>query len=78
MMHQMRAETAPAAGDPDSVVSWHIVRNADLTALCGKELSSAAPVQDATRWTLDPDRNCHTCGALYLRETPYLPGEHTG
>ncbi|MGW4382089.1 hypothetical protein [Kitasatospora sp. NPDC004531] len=75
MMHQMRAETAPA-GPTDSVVSWHIVRDANLTALCGKELAATAPVQDATSWTLDPDRNCHTCGALYLRESPYLPGEH--
>ncbi|KIQ64111.1 hypothetical protein TR51_30390 [Kitasatospora griseola] len=76
MMHQMRAETGPD-GATDSVVSWHIVRNADLTALCGKTLSTAAPVQDATRWTLDPDRNCHTCGALFLREAPYFPDEHT-
>ncbi|WP_146616531.1 hypothetical protein [Kitasatospora sp. SolWspMP-SS2h] len=77
MMHQMRAETGPD-GATDSVVSWHIVRGADLVSLCGKELAATAPVEDAARWTLDPDRNCHTCGALFLRETPYLPGEHTG
>ncbi len=77
MMHQMRAETGPT-GTTDSVVSWHIVRDANLTALCGKELAAASPVQDAARWTLDPDHNCHTCGALFLRETPYLPDEHTG
>ncbi|WP_345698300.1 hypothetical protein [Kitasatospora terrestris] len=75
MMHQMRAEYGPA-GSSGPVANWHIVRNDDLVAMCGRELDAAAPLQDAAHWTADPDRNCHTCGALYLRESPYLPDEH--
>jgi len=75
MMHQMRAEYGPT-GSTGEVVSWHIVRNADVVAMCGRELDESSEMQAAAGWTVDPDRNCHTCGALFLRESPYLPDEH--
>lgn len=75
MMHQMRAEHAEA-GSVDGVRSWHIVRGTETRALCGKALDAAAVTRSAALWTADPDLNCHTCGALLLREAPYLPDEH--
>ncbi|WP_354641690.1 hypothetical protein [Kitasatospora camelliae] len=75
MRHQMRAEYGPA-GASAGVVTWHIVRDEDTVAMCGRELDGTGARQDASLWTTDPDHNCHTCGALFLRESPYLPGEH--
>ncbi|MFD9129855.1 hypothetical protein [Kitasatospora sp. NPDC059571] len=75
MMHSMRAEYGP--GGPDGgVKTWHIVRGEEAVALCGRELDAGAPGQDPSMWDRTPRLNCHTCGAMFLRESPYVPGEH--
>ncbi|MFI5529026.1 hypothetical protein ACIA8O_10800 [Kitasatospora sp. NPDC051853] len=76
MEHQMRAEYGPD-GQSGGVKSWHITTVGTSTAMCGHELESGAETREPTRWSEQPDLNCHTCGALFLREVPYLPSEHT-
>ncbi|GAA2739894.1 MULTISPECIES: hypothetical protein [Kitasatospora] len=75
MKHRMRAEYGES-GSSGGVLVWHIVRDDGVVAMCGRELDESGALQDAGQWTVDPSLNCHTCGALYLRETPYFPGEH--
>ncbi|BFV58178.1 hypothetical protein KCMC57_up32820 [Kitasatospora sp. CMC57] len=71
----MRAEYGPA-GKPGGVKSWHITVGNATTAMCGHELETEAEVREPVRWAEEPGLNCHTCGALFLREVPYLPSEH--
>ncbi|WP_030271102.1 hypothetical protein [Streptomyces sp. NRRL B-24484] len=75
MRYQMHAEYGPS-GPSDGVKTWHITHDGTSVALCGRELSPTATVQDPELWSRSPDHNCHTCGALFLRETPYMPAEH--
>ncbi|WP_045303556.1 hypothetical protein [Saccharothrix sp. ST-888] len=75
MMHLMRAEYGPG-GRPDGVKTWHIVAEGEATAMCGRELDPGAESKDSTHWSDNPSLSCHTCGALHLRESPYLPAEH--
>jgi len=75
MMHQMRAQYGPG-GKAGGVKSWHIVAGDSTTAMCGRELDADAETRDPTRWAEQPGLSCHTCGALFLREAPYLPTEH--
>ncbi|MBB4947993.1 hypothetical protein F4556_003528 [Kitasatospora gansuensis] len=75
MEHQMRAEYGPD-GQSGGVKSWHITVGDTITAMCGHELVAGGETREPTRWSEQPDLNCHTCGALFLREVPYLPSEH--
>ncbi|MER5861876.1 hypothetical protein [Kitasatospora sp. NPDC002040] len=75
MEHQMRAEYGPS-GRSGGVKSWHIVVGDTINAMCGHELEAESETKAATGWSDQPDLNCHTCGALFLREAPYLPSEH--
>ncbi|AUG78765.1 hypothetical protein CFP65_3995 [Kitasatospora sp. MMS16-BH015] len=75
MDHQMRAEYGPN-GPEAGVKSWHIVAEDPVKAMCGRELSAEAETRDPSRWGEQPKLSCHTCGALLLRESPYLPAEH--
>ncbi|OON73982.1 hypothetical protein [Streptomyces tsukubensis] len=74
MEHEMRAEYPEGVSveDPDAEIKlWHMVRLEGSTAMCGRQLDAAAPVQSADAWgTPAADPFCHTCGALYLREVP--------
>lgn len=76
MIHQMRAEYGPAGVASGEVKTWHIVRGDTTVAMCGRELDPGAEIRDAKHWVEHPDLHCHSCGALYLREAPYLPTEH--
>jgi hypothetical protein len=71
----MRAEYG-SEGPSGEVKTWHIVRGDETVALCGRDLDAAAPEQDPSLWDRTPKLNCHTCGAVFLRESPYVPGEH--
>lgn len=73
--YRMYAEYGPG-GRAAGVRSWHIVREEETVALCGRELEPGAETRDPRMWTADPDLTCHTCGALFLRQAPYLPSEH--
>jgi hypothetical protein len=75
MKHQMRAEYGPT-GRAGGVKSWHIVLGDGTTAMCGRELEDGSELRDPARWSEQPGLSCHTCGALLLRESPYLPAEH--
>ncbi|MFD5462135.1 hypothetical protein ACFWIQ_04790 [Kitasatospora sp. NPDC127059] len=75
MMHQMRAEYGPE-GEAGGVRLWHMVRGVQSVAMCGRELGSGAPVREAVDWGKTPELCCHTCGAYFLREAPYLSAEH--
>ncbi|MER7751552.1 hypothetical protein [Kitasatospora sp. NPDC097643] len=75
MMHQMRAEYG-AEGASAGVRLWHMVRGAENVAMCGRELAPDAAVREPVDWGKTPELCCHTCGAYYLRETPYLAAEH--
>ncbi|MCG6494846.1 hypothetical protein [Kitasatospora sp. A2-31] len=71
----MRAEYG-AGGPAAGVKLWHMVRGTEAVAMCGRELADDAPVREATDWGKTAELCCHTCGAYYLRETPYLATEH--
>ncbi|MEV6973462.1 hypothetical protein [Kitasatospora sp. NPDC093806] len=75
MMHRMRAEYG-AGGSSAGVRLWHMARAAESTAMCGRELDPQAPTREAVDWGRTPELCCHTCGAYYLRESPYLADEH--
>ncbi|MFF4383681.1 hypothetical protein [Kitasatospora sp. NPDC001547] len=75
MMHQMRAEYG-AGGAAEGVRLWHVVRGEESVAMCGRELDPGARVREAVDWGRTPELCCHTCGAYFLREAPYLAGEH--
>jgi len=73
MEHELRAEyeDGNAPQDPDAKVkNWHVVRMEDTTAMCGRELSPAAATRSTDDWGTSGLALCHSCGALYLRETP--------
>lgn len=71
----MRAEYGPN-GRSAGVKTWHIVAGDTGTAMCGKELQPDSETRDPAQWGQQPNLSCHTCGALLLRESPYLPAEH--
>ncbi|MGA5817246.1 hypothetical protein ACPC54_05210 [Kitasatospora sp. NPDC094028] len=75
MRHQMRAEFG-AEGVSGGVRLWHMVRGDDSVAMCGRELAVDGPVREAVDWGRTPELCCHTCGAYFLREQPYLAAEH--
>ncbi|MEW2580877.1 hypothetical protein [Streptomyces syringium] len=73
MEHELRAEyeDGDAPQGPDAKVkNWHVVRMEDTTAMCGRELSPAAATRSTDDWGAGKVPICHSCGALYLRETP--------
>ena len=75
MLHQMRAEYG-SGGPSAGVKTWHMVRAGEDAAMCGRDLDASAPVQGPEAWGTTAELCCHTCGAVFLRETPYLPAEH--
>lgn len=73
MRHQMRAEyeTGEAREQLRGVVKfWHMVREGESVAMCGRELDPPAAVLPEEEWGRTAETFCHTCGALYLREAP--------
>ncbi|UGY94568.1 hypothetical protein [Streptomyces gobiensis] len=78
MRYEMRAEYGPAGRSEESpepaalgpVKVWHMVREGETAALCGRDLSAQAATQSAEAWGATTEPFCHTCGALYLREVP--------
>ncbi|MFJ9693713.1 hypothetical protein [Kitasatospora sp. NPDC101183] len=75
MRHQMRAEYG-AEGAAGGVRLWHVVRGEETVAMCGRELAPDARVREAVDWGKTAELCCHTCGAYFLREAPYLAAEH--
>ncbi|SOD63082.1 hypothetical protein SAMN06297387_10923 [Streptomyces zhaozhouensis] len=78
MRHEMRAEYAEVdeadeAGGPAGawpVKTWHMVRPGEEEAMCGRVLRPDARGLSEAEWGRTPEPFCHTCGALYLRESP--------
>ncbi|MEO3753350.1 hypothetical protein [Streptomyces sp. B6B3] len=82
MRHQIRAEYADtetrAEDDPGrrgrdegpAVKTWHMVREDEPAAMCGRALTPDAAVLSEEEWGRTDESFCHTCGALYLREVP--------
>ncbi len=80
MRHQIRAEyadTETGAGDAagrrsrgegPAVKTWHMVREDEPTAMCGRALTPGAATLSEEEWGRTDEPFCHTCGALYLRE----------
>lgn len=69
MLHLMRAEydTDQATGP---VKSWHMVRDEEAVAMCGRRLPPDGETRPDGGWGTTAEPPCHTCGALYLREVP--------
>ncbi|MGW1892708.1 hypothetical protein ACWCP6_21090 [Streptomyces sp. NPDC002004] len=66
MEHVIRAQFEP---DKKTIKWWHMVREGEATAMCGRELEKDVPEMASTEWGgSKPHPFCHTCGALYLRE----------
>ncbi|KAB8163868.1 hypothetical protein FH609_019700 [Streptomyces sp. 3MP-14] len=55
---------------PWPVKTWHMVREGEESAMCGRELRPDARSLSDEEWGRTPEPFCHTCGALYLREVP--------
>ncbi|ARZ67936.1 hypothetical protein M1P56_28230 [Streptomyces sp. HU2014] len=73
MEHELRAEYADGFSpeDADAVVkTWHVVRQEGTTGMCGRELSPGAATRSADDWGKGGVPICHSCGALFLRESP--------
>ncbi|MDT0269557.1 hypothetical protein RM844_25060 [Streptomyces sp. DSM 44915] len=73
MQHEMRAEyweTDTEQSPPWPVKTWHMVRQGERAAMCGRELRPDARGLSDAEWGRTPEPMCHTCGALYLREVP--------
>jgi hypothetical protein len=68
MRHRMRAEYV--ADRPGVVKTWHMVRGEEAVAMCGRTLPAGADTLSDQDWGRTPEPDCHTCGALYLREVP--------
>ncbi|MFE9120013.1 hypothetical protein [Streptomyces sp. NPDC007172] len=68
MRHRIVAERLP---DGDTLKEWHMVRGDEQLSMCGRELDPGADEQPDDAWGTETAHPfCHTCGALYLRETP--------
>ncbi|MBP2405110.1 hypothetical protein [Streptomyces syringium] len=73
MEHELRAEYKDGSTprDPDAEVkAWHMVRQEGTTAMCGRELEPGSATRSADDWGTSGLPLCHSCGALFLRETP--------
>ncbi|MFI6006803.1 hypothetical protein ACIA98_41835 [Streptomyces sp. NPDC051366] len=73
MEHELRAEYVGGSSPQDldaDVKNWHVVRQEDTTAMCGRELSPAAETRSTDDWGTGGVPICHSCGALFLRESP--------
>nr|WP_078964151.1 hypothetical protein [Streptomyces durhamensis] len=73
MEHELRAEYADGSSPEDSdpsVKTWHVVRGTDSTAMCGRDLDPASAVRSVDLWGTGQVPICHSCGALFLRESP--------
>ncbi|TDC12751.1 hypothetical protein E1265_29280 [Streptomyces sp. 8K308] len=71
--HLMRAEYLEGRNRAGErvVKTWHVVRDGGVEAMCGRTLEADAEVRSDEEWGQPPEKACHTCGALYLREVPY-------
>ncbi|MFJ3204710.1 hypothetical protein [Streptomyces sp. NPDC086989] len=71
MEHELRAEYVDGAEPEDGEVkTWHVVREEEATGMCGRELSPEAALRSVDDWGNAGMPICHSCGALYLRESP--------
>ncbi|AUG77151.1 hypothetical protein CFP65_2313 [Kitasatospora sp. MMS16-BH015] len=70
MTHQLRAELGPDG----QVLKWHVVRDAEPTAMCGREIAADAEARDEAEWGTGL-RGCQQCGSLYMHEAPHYPGD---
>ncbi len=71
MEHELRAEYTGEPPGPDATVKiWHVVRQDELTAMCGRDLAPGSAERDVGDWGRPELPVCHSCGALYLREVP--------
>ncbi|MDT0341730.1 hypothetical protein [Streptomyces litchfieldiae] len=68
MQHLMRAEYEEDR--PGAVKTWHMVRGEDVVAMCGRALQAGAKTLSDQEWGRTAEPDCHTCGAMYLREVP--------
>ncbi|ONK12307.1 hypothetical protein [Streptomyces sp. MP131-18] len=68
MLHLMRAEYEEER--PESVKIWHMVRGEGHVAMCGRALREDAGTLPDGEWGSTAEPDCHSCGALYLREVP--------
>jgi hypothetical protein len=72
MRHQMRAEYAsagePGEGTQGLVKAWHMVRDEEMMAMCGRVLTPKAEALPEEEWGRTAEPFCTTCGAVYLRE----------
>lgn len=57
-------------GEPGEVRSWHMEREGEGVAMCGRRLVPEAATLSDEEWGRTAEPFCHTCGALYLREVP--------
>ncbi|MFC5718720.1 hypothetical protein ACFP1Z_00820 [Streptomyces gamaensis] len=71
MEHELRAEYDDSPQTSDARVKiWHVVRQDALTAMCGRDLEPGSAERSIDDWGTGTLPICHSCGALYLRESP--------
>ncbi|MEU6387937.1 hypothetical protein [Streptomyces sp. NPDC046939] len=69
MEHRIIAERTEPGGD--SLKEWHMVREGERTAMCGREIDPMETRLPPEAWgTEEAKPFCHSCGALFLRESP--------
>ncbi|MFI0240380.1 hypothetical protein [Streptomyces sp. NPDC016845] len=69
MDHHIIAERTEPGGE--SLKEWHMVRGGEPTAMCGRKIDLAETRLPAEAWgTEEAKPFCHSCGALFLRESP--------
>jgi hypothetical protein len=70
MEHELRAEYQDGPGPDGQVKTWHVVREDSSTAMCGRDLSPDSATRSVDEWGSSGISLCHSCGALFLRESP--------
>lgn len=75
MLHKMRAEYGDE-GPTGPVKTWHMVRDENDVAMCGRDLSADSATREQTEWGTTKETCCRACGVIYLQSVPFLADEH--
>lgn len=69
MEHHIIAERTEPGGD--TIKEWHMVRAGDTAAMCGHKIDLTEATLPPEAWGTEQAKPfCHSCGALFLRESP--------
>lgn len=69
MTYELKAEHRPVAAGR-VINTWHIVRDTQGQALCGRELSPDAPTRSIADLPELADSRCEVCRGAYFEASP--------